>query len=61
MLSIAYNRGPYNKDLNILGETIQNKEWQKLARIIRNMQQNHRVIGIRKRRRSEAHYILQHV
>jgi hypothetical protein len=61
MLSIAYNRGPYNKDLNILGETIQNKEWQKLARIIRNMQQNHREIGIRKRRRSEAHYILQHV
>jgi hypothetical protein len=61
MLSIAYNRGPYNRDLDILGDIIQNKEWQKLARIIRNMQQNHKLIGIRKRRRSEAHYILRHV
>jgi len=61
MLSIAYNRGPYNRDLEILKEIIQNKEWQKLARIIRNMQQNHQLLGIRKRRRSEAQYILNHV
>jgi len=61
MLSIAYNRGPGNGDLEILGKIIQNKEWKSLAYTIRNMQQNHKLHGIRKRRRAEAHYILLNV
>jgi len=57
MLSLSYNRGANNKGLNILREPIEAKNWSKVADLIGEMQQDHKLAGIRKRRRLEADYI----
>lgn len=57
LLSLAYNRGPWNRGLAGLEDNIQNQDWLGLADEIGAMQQNHRVHHVRKRRRMEAQKI----
>jgi GH24 family phage-related lysozyme (muramidase) len=57
MLSIAYNRGPYNRNLEALTVPLETKNWDELYNLITNMQQDHKLLGIRKRRRLEADLI----
>jgi GH24 family phage-related lysozyme (muramidase) len=57
MLSLAYNRGAGNRELEVLKQPIADKDWAQVADIIGSMQQNHRLAGIRKRRRMEAELI----
>jgi len=57
MLSLAYNRGPNNKNLEVLAVPIQQKNWAELANCIGAMQQDHKLMGIRKRRTMEADLI----
>lgn len=58
LLSLAYNRGANNGRLNVLREPIADRQWGKVAERIAEMQQNHALRGIRKRRRAEAGLIL---
>jgi GH24 family phage-related lysozyme (muramidase) len=57
MLSLAYNRGAYNKGLNVLIDCINSSDWYGVSELVGNMQQDHKLNGIRKRRRMEADYI----
>jgi len=57
MLSLAYNRGPYNRGLEVLRKPIEEKNWAEVANVVGAMQQDHEQEGIRKRRRMEAELI----
>ncbi|WP_394220781.1 peptidoglycan-binding protein [Alteromonas gracilis] len=57
LLSLAFNRGPNNSALSCLSAPIEQHNWSALATEIGNMQQNHSLAGIRKRRRMEADLI----
>lgn len=57
MLSLSYNRGAGNRRLEVLADPIERKDWRAVADIVGNMQQNHRLGGIRKRRRMEGDLI----
>ena len=57
LLSLSYNRGPNNPGLAVLEEPLANKNWLLVANTIGSMQQNHRLPGIRKRRKMEADLI----
>lgn len=57
LLSIGYNRGTGNKDLEVLKQPIQDKDWSEVSNLIGTMQQDHSLEGIRKRRRMEANLI----
>ncbi len=57
MLSLAYNRGANNPELEPLQEPLSRKDWAKVAGIIGSMQQSHDLEGIRKRRQWEAYLI----
>ena len=59
MLSLTYNRGARNKRIGHLVPLICNGDWNGLAHAIGSMQQNHKLSGIRKRRRLEARIIYQ--
>lgn len=59
MLSLAYNRGAYNKGLNEVGELIGLKDWTGVAKNLSEMQQNHKLSGIRKRRKLESSLIIK--
>jgi len=54
LLSLAYNRGSQNGALQILGDPLAAGDWREVARLVGGMQQNHDLVGIRKRRRWEA-------
>lgn len=54
LLSLSYNRGPFNRGLEPLGEPLQNRQWSAVATTIGSMQQQHKLKGIRIRRRHEA-------
>ena len=54
LLSLAYNRGSRNEGLQPLGEPMQSGQWGDAARIIGSMQQDHKLEGIRIRRRQEG-------
>ena len=56
-LSLAYNRGYSSKGFNILAAPLKSKNWIALADELGNMQQDHKLEGIRKRRRMEADLI----
>lgn len=56
-LSLAYNRGTWNKGLDVLADALNRKQWKALADELGNMQQDHKLEGIRKRRRMEADLI----
>jgi GH24 family phage-related lysozyme (muramidase) len=57
LLSLAFNRGVWNGDLEQLRDKIQNREWGEMADAISSMQQNHSLKGIRVRRRLEGQKI----
>lgn len=54
LLSLGFNRGEWNAGLAPLAEPLRAGDWKTVARIIGSMQQNHRLAGIRSRRRLEA-------
>ena len=58
MLSLAYNRGPENPELDIVRSAITRRDWTGVAELVRRMQQDHELPGIRSRRRLEASLIL---
>ena len=58
LLSLAYNRGILNKHLDVLAEPIKDKDWRVMADKIGNMQQSHKLKGIRLRRRQESWVVL---
>ena len=60
-LSLAYNRGTWNKGLNVMADALNTKNWVALADELGNMQQDHKLEGIRKRRRMEADLIRNEV
>lgn len=59
VLSLAYNRGSWNRGLDVLREPLESKKWSEVAERIGSMQQGHRLKGIGKRRRLEADLIRQ--
>lgn len=61
MLSLAYNRGPYNKGLRVLKDPIQAKDYKRVGELVAGMQQDHKLEGIRKRRRMEGELILDNL
>lgn len=58
LLSLAYNRGAGNKALAVLRPLIAAQDWLAVGREIRGMQQDHKLAGIRERRRLEGDLIL---
>lgn len=58
MLSLSYNRGAGNKALEVLRAPLQAKHWAEVGRLVGEMQQDHQLEGIRKRRRMESELIL---
>jgi hypothetical protein len=54
MLSLSYNRGPFNPKLGPLAVQVATKDWRTLANTIGQMQQAHATPGIPIRRREEA-------
>ncbi|MBI5503655.1 MAG: peptidoglycan-binding protein [Deltaproteobacteria bacterium] len=54
MLSLAYNRGVGNADLQPLGAALSAGDWDGVADVVGAMQQNHSLQGIRSRRQHEA-------
>lgn len=57
MLSLSYNRGAGNRRLRVLERPLAEKRWEEVAVMIGDMQQDHKLRGIRRRRRLEADYI----
>jgi hypothetical protein len=53
-LSLAYNRGIGNKGIDVLASSLNNKKWTDLANLLAEMQQDHKLKGIRIRRKMEA-------
>jgi GH24 family phage-related lysozyme (muramidase) len=56
-LSLAYNRGAGNSDLDQLKSSLDRAEWAEVADRVGAMQQDHELEGIRVRRRDEANLI----
>jgi GH24 family phage-related lysozyme (muramidase) len=54
LLSLAYNRGANNPGMDPLRTPLEAGEWGEVADIIGSMQQDHRLRGIRIRRREET-------
>ena len=59
MLSLGYNRGTSNKALEPIKTLIAQSDWNGIADLVRNMQQDHSLRGIRRRRREEGEYIIE--
>lgn len=57
-LSLAYNRGPNNRDLEQLREPLDQADWKTIGQRVAGMQQDHKLEGIRRRRREEGQLIL---
>ena len=57
LLSLSYNRGYPNPGLKILHDPINDHDWEQVAELIGDMQQTHKLQGIRRRRREEAELI----
>jgi GH24 family phage-related lysozyme (muramidase) len=56
-LSLAYNRGAGNSDLDQLKSSLERGDWAEVADRVGAMQQDHELEGIRVRRRDEANLI----
>ena len=54
LLSLAYNRGILNRHLDTLGDPLKSRKWNEVAEIVGDMQQSHKLKGIRIRRRQES-------
>ena len=61
MMSLAINRGPGNSAFSPLREPLQEGEWKEIGRIVKQMQQDHTLRGIRQRRREEGAYIKESI
>lgn len=61
MLSLCYNRGVWNRGLDELIPLCRVRNWRDVGRVISGMQQNHKLRGIRERRRAEGALILQSI
>lgn len=61
LLSLAFNRGPNNNALECLHAPLAQQDWQACATEIGNMQQDHALAGILKRRKMEAELITKSV
>ncbi len=61
LLSLAYNRGARNRGLGVLRLPLRAGDWLEVANRLGAMQQNHKLQGIRIRRRMEADLIRQEV
>lgn len=59
ILSLAYNRGPHNRHLAPLADMLIEGNWAQMVEFLWNMQQDHPLNGIRKRRRMEAALIAE--
>jgi hypothetical protein len=57
LLSLAYNRGAGNSDLDQLESCLERGKWTEVADRVAAMQQDHKLKGIRVRRRDEANLI----
>ncbi|TRY33849.1 pesticin C-terminus-like muramidase [Aliiglaciecola sp. M165] len=57
LLSLAFNRGANNRALAILSSPLSQGDWSGCANLIRSMQQDHALEGIRRRRKMEANLI----
>ena len=57
LLSLAYNRGVGNADLEQLAKPVSRGQWKSVADLVGAMQQDHRLRGISRRRRAEANLI----
>jgi GH24 family phage-related lysozyme (muramidase) len=60
VLSLCYNRGPGNPALKAIGEPLRACDWQALADVIADMQDDHQLVGIQQRRDKEGEYIRRH-
>lgn len=60
VLSLCYNRGPGNPALRSLGEPLRACDWAALADVVGDMQDDHRLTGIRQRRDEEAAHLRRH-
>jgi hypothetical protein len=58
LLSLAYNRGPENPKLEEIRWPLEARDWQTLGKVVKGMQQDHELAGIRSRRRLEGELIL---
>lgn len=59
LLSLAYNRGPGNRDLEQLRALLSSGAWRQVGEVVAAMQQDHALAGIRRRRQEEGQLILQ--
>jgi GH24 family phage-related lysozyme (muramidase) len=59
MTSLAYNRGPYNPRTSVLRDPLERQDYETLGSVIKSMQQNHQLRGIRRRRKAEGRLILE--
>lgn len=57
-LSLGYNRGSRNRGLHVLKDPLKKGQYRKIGNVIMSMQQNHKLDGIRRRRRAEGDLIL---
>ncbi len=57
LLSLAYNRGAHNQGLERLAPPLAARNWREAAGRIGQMQQDHPLPGVRRRRRAEADLI----
>lgn len=57
LLSLAFNRGAGNRKLRVLAEPLNSERWANVAVQVGQMQQNHALAGIRRRRQAEANLI----
>ena len=57
LLSLAYNRGAGNSDLDVLAKPIGEERWTQVADLVGAMQQSHPLPGIPLRRQAEASLI----
>jgi GH24 family phage-related lysozyme (muramidase) len=61
VLSLCYNRGPSNDRLSVIGEPLRAKDYEALADVVEEMQDDHRLVGIQQRRDTEAQYVRRRV
>jgi len=59
LLSLAYNRGPQNGAFKVLAGPLAAESWKEVGWAIAQMQQDHNLRGIRKRRRREGALVVQ--
>lgn len=57
VLSLCYNRGPSNDALAPIGEPLRAGDWAALADVVGDMQNDHALAGIRRRRDRESDYV----